>query len=155
MATQAHCAYCFETIVAHFEHRQPLPLAKIQLLWDEYHASSGIHGEEEDARVRNTEENARSAALSSTLNRQRDPSAASSSSSTPSSGKDSSVASSATSSRSSLVSTGGQGGAQEEYPLFVTWNTLSKRGEKSLRGCIGTFEARPLGDGLREYAKIR
>ncbi|CAF9942857.1 MAG: hypothetical protein ALECFALPRED_010159 [Alectoria fallacina] len=42
---------------------------------------------------------------------------------------------------------------EEEHPLFVTWNTISPRsGNKSLRGCIGTFEAQELGAGLREYA---
>lgn len=38
------------------------------------------------------------------------------------------------------------------YPLFVTWNTLSRNGHKSLRGCIGTFEAQELSYGLRTYA---
>jgi AMME syndrome candidate gene 1 protein len=40
----------------------------------------------------------------------------------------------------------------ESYPLFVTWNTLSRSGHKSLRGCIGTFEALPLSTGLQTYA---
>lgn len=36
----------------------------------------------------------------------------------------------------------------DAYPLFVTW----KMGrEKKLRGCIGTFSALPLHEGLREY----
>lgn len=39
-----------------------------------------------------------------------------------------------------------------QYPLFVTWNTLSKSGHKSLRGCIGTFEAQELSAGLKSYA---
>jgi hypothetical protein len=39
----------------------------------------------------------------------------------------------------------------KESPLFVTWNVVSS-GEKRLRGCIGTFEAKELGDGLRSYA---
>lgn len=34
-----------------------------------------------------------------------------------------------------------------EYPLFVTWNLSSR-----LRGCIGTFDAYPLAEGLSEYA---
>jgi uncharacterized protein (TIGR00296 family) len=34
-----------------------------------------------------------------------------------------------------------------ECPLFVTWKRNG-----SLRGCIGCFDARPLWDGLREYA---
>jgi len=39
-----------------------------------------------------------------------------------------------------------------EYPLFVTWNTINSRGHKSLRGCIGTFEALELSSGLKSYA---
>ncbi|KGY14584.1 hypothetical protein PABG_12537 [Paracoccidioides brasiliensis Pb03] len=38
------------------------------------------------------------------------------------------------------------------YPLFVTWNTLSSSGHKSLRGCIGTFEPQELEAGLKSYA---
>jgi hypothetical protein len=41
---------------------------------------------------------------------------------------------------------------QQKYPLFVTWNSVSKNGHKSLRGCIGTFEAQELSDGLKSYA---
>lgn len=41
---------------------------------------------------------------------------------------------------------------EEEYPLFVTWNTISSRGHKSLRGCIGTFDAKELSEGLASYA---
>lgn len=40
----------------------------------------------------------------------------------------------------------------ESYPLFVTWNTISRSGHKSLRGCIGTFEGLPLASGLETYA---
>jgi uncharacterized protein (TIGR00296 family) len=41
----------------------------------------------------------------------------------------------------------------ESYPLFVTWNTLSRTsGDKRLRGCIGTFDALPLETGLQTYS---
>jgi uncharacterized protein (TIGR00296 family) len=40
----------------------------------------------------------------------------------------------------------------EDYPLFVTWNTITRSGDKRLRGCIGTFEPMDLDDGLRSYA---
>jgi hypothetical protein len=40
----------------------------------------------------------------------------------------------------------------DEFPLFVTWNTVKRDGTKSLRGCIGTFEPQDLDDGLRSYA---
>jgi AMMECR1 domain-containing protein len=40
----------------------------------------------------------------------------------------------------------------EGSPLFVTWNVVGKNGEKRLRGCIGTFQAQELSEGLRDYA---
>jgi hypothetical protein len=40
----------------------------------------------------------------------------------------------------------------KQYPLFVTWNTISSRGTKSLRGCIGTFDPTELSQGLKSYA---
>ncbi|KAJ5693017.1 hypothetical protein N7462_002440 [Penicillium macrosclerotiorum] len=46
----------------------------------------------------------------------------------------------------------GEKPAERRYPLFVTWNTLSRSGHKSLRGCIGTFEAQDLAAGLNSYA---
>jgi len=44
--------------------------------------------------------------------------------------------------------------ADEKYPLFVTWNTQPSRPGRlpRLRGCIGSFEALPLREGLAEYA---
>lgn len=41
---------------------------------------------------------------------------------------------------------------ERQHPLFVTWNTLSRSGHKSLRGCIGTFEPHDLEAGLKSYA---
>jgi len=43
-----------------------------------------------------------------------------------------------------------------KYPLFVTWNTRPSRPGRSprLRGCIGSFEALRLNEGLAEYALI-
>ncbi|KAJ1910703.1 AMME syndrome candidate protein 1 protein [Tieghemiomyces parasiticus] len=37
-------------------------------------------------------------------------------------------------------------------PLFVTWNTVRSSGELRLRGCIGTFTAQPIQEGLKEFA---
>ena len=39
-----------------------------------------------------------------------------------------------------------------EAALFITWNTVSASGYTSLRGCIGTFEAQELGEGIASYA---
>ncbi|PWN46284.1 hypothetical protein IE81DRAFT_2992 [Ceraceosorus guamensis] len=44
-------------------------------------------------------------------------------------------------------------GGEKEFPIFVTWNT-TKDGSTRLRGCIGTFAAKPLAKGLAEYAII-
>ena len=67
--------------------------------------------------------------------------------------------SSKSSSKSSFFSFGRKSQSQspiiqkeEEHPLFVTWNTVNSRGHKSLRGCIGTFEAQELSKGLKSYA---
>lgn len=188
MATQAHCAYCFEALSAHYEKRQPIGLARVEELWDRYHATSNdaadtaatdgvgtVEDGEEDAMpgVEETDapEPGKPAAISRLLDRQGAQgaaSAASSNSSLPSTVSASSSAkrqatatpaSSNTSlgSRSSLFSFGGRRRAKrEEHPLFVTWNTYSARtGNKSLRGCIGTFEPHELEQGLHSYSLTR
>ncbi|KAJ1922192.1 hypothetical protein H4219_000054 [Mycoemilia scoparia] len=40
-----------------------------------------------------------------------------------------------------------------EYPLFVSWHK-NVDGEEHLRGCVGTFTAQPLYEGLRRYAIV-
>jgi len=41
-----------------------------------------------------------------------------------------------------------------KYPMFVTWKKHNGDGINwRLRGCIGTFSARDLTDGLKEYAR--
>ncbi|KAK9900443.1 hypothetical protein P389DRAFT_12480 [Cystobasidium minutum MCA 4210] len=42
----------------------------------------------------------------------------------------------------------------EQFPLFVTWNTIRSDGSTRLRGCIGNFSPMPLASGLEEYALI-
>ena len=185
MATQAHCAYCFECLSANFEHRQPLGLGQIEELWEQYHTKKpddqdandedGYEDEQDDEDAdmidADPEEpaTARPAAISRLLN--RDTSAASSSSSLPSTrsttssmqsqrtGSGAETPASSTSSirsRSSLFSFARRRrDKSEEHPLFVTWNTVSRSGYKSLRGCIGTFEPQELEYGLRSYALTR
>lgn len=180
MATQAHCAYCFETLHAHFEHHEPLSLESVQDLWERYHASksNGFDNDEEepfpDVEAEDDGEMTdadleqpaagRPAAISRLLNRNAAPSAASSSSSLPStrsttsstpSRSSGSGADTPASSRSSLFSFRKRRDQPEERPLFVTWNTVSRSGYKSLRGCIGTFEPQALEYGLRSYSLTR
>ncbi|KAL8742853.1 MAG: hypothetical protein Q9190_004734 [Brigantiaea leucoxantha] len=83
--------------------------------------------------------------------------------STSSSRQGLSEASSKTSSSSSFFSSFGRRSQQpspaaavnlqeEKYPLFVTWNTVSGRSShRTLRGCIGTFDAQDLSSGLENY----
>ena len=185
MATQAHCAFCFECLSANFDHRQPLALPQLEELWQQYRVSKGdepLDGDEspseeeqesEDAEMTDADAEepptARPAAISRLLN--RDSSAASSSSSLPSTRSTTSSAqsqrtgsgtetpassTSSVKSRSSLFSFARRRREKsEEYPLFVTWNTISRSGYKSLRGCIGTFEPQELEYGLKSYALTR
>jgi hypothetical protein len=147
MATEAHCAYCFESLAASLEKRPALSLRQVEALWKKYNASpigsSTLDGEAQPAKP---------AAISRLLS----PSSASSSSaaSTPSG------TSSASSAGTSVTSLGTalqkeEGGLVEDHPLFVTWNTVTRTGDKRLRGCIGTFEPLDLDDGLRSYALTR
>lgn len=173
MASQAHCAYCFDTLAASFERRQPLPLAQIEQLWDEWYADEDvdIDGQEDDAEDgdKSSSSSARPAAISRLLNRviptnsssstpvSSSTAASSSSTLTSSSSSQASVSTPATSqssSRSNLLSSStnsSRPSPTEKCPLFITWNTTPSKG-KSLRGCIGTFEPQPLEDGLRSYA---
>lgn len=171
MASKAHCAFCFETIAAHFERRQAPGLSQVEELWEECHATTGNsqvdeedeEEDEDDGEMTDAEaetESAKPAAISRLLNREPAQSATSSSSSLPSTksgtssnqSNDSGTATPASSmsSRTSLSSS-----AKSKYPLFVTWNTVSRSGNKTLRGCIGTFEAQELEHGLRSYALTR
>lgn len=175
MATQAHCAYCIETLSSSLEKRPPLSLRQVEALWKKYNAdptnpdpNDAIDLEPSDSEIdENTSPNTandssyRPAAISRLL--APSPQSASSSSvqstsSTPSGVSEASSTTSKNSSRSSFFSLGKRLRREEkervgEHPLFVTWNVLSKSGgEKRLRGCIGTFEPQELDDGLRSYA---
>ncbi|KAI4843024.1 hypothetical protein E4T44_06974 [Aureobasidium sp. EXF-8845] len=146
MATKAHCAYCFEALVASYERRKPLSLSQVEDLWAE---QSGT--EEEDGTTYAHDDlnstTSRVPALSRLLNSDT-PTTNSSSSSLTSPSTQASTPSSRTS-----LSSGSNISPSDSYPLFVTWNTVSPRsGQKSLRGCIGTFAPLPLEKGLADYA---
>ncbi|KAK3677180.1 hypothetical protein LTR78_002718 [Recurvomyces mirabilis] len=180
MATKAHCAYVFECLAAAFEKQQPLSLVKVEQLWYHYHATKvddedDVEGGGEDENEDESDEEEmteaetndsppiRPAAVSRLQNKGTDSSATSSnsslplstnstSSSTPSSRQSGSGITTPASSRTSLGSTANGRPQRREFPLFVTWNTVSRSGYKSLRGCIGTFEAQELEYGLHSYA---
>ncbi|KAI4843166.1 hypothetical protein E4T44_06890 [Aureobasidium sp. EXF-8845] len=143
MATKAHCAYCFEALVASFERRKPLSLSQVEDLWAEQSGKEEEDGTR-DAHDELNSSTSRVPALSRLLN--------SDTSTTNSSSSSLASPASTPSSRTSL-SSGSNISPSDSYPLFVTWNTVSPRsGQKSLRGCIGTFAPLPLEKGLADYA---
>ena len=153
MASVEHCLYCFEALSAALEHRSPMTLPQVEASWATYH--KGLQEEEDD-----DEEITNSSALSKTGGSLRNPTlerlAARSSSglSTPSSSSSSSMEPSTTATTPALSTHSlAKIDPDAEYPLFVTWNTIRPGSRtSSLRGCIGTFEAQPLSDGLSSYA---
>ncbi|KAI1385407.1 AMMECR1 domain-containing protein [Hypoxylon trugodes] len=138
MATVAHCLYCFETLAAYLESRKPLSLKEIEEAWNE-HPEAGA----EDASKTESLEKRIPA-----LRRVADSTSSASTSSSPSSNSTVSLTT-----ETAATSTDSLADAITESPLFVTWNTVSPRsGHTSLRGCIGTFEAQELDEGLSSYA---
>ncbi|GME26413.1 putative ammecr1 family protein [Neofusicoccum parvum] len=188
MATTAHCAYCFESLSASLEKRQPLSLRELEDLWEKYNspdvdgldAEDEVESQDEDEEMTDAEDLEGTATLKpppaisrlaadSPASGSTNASTSSVHSQTSSRSSAPTTASSATSkssSRSSFFSSLGRrvrgdhssssagAGASptDACPLFVTWNTVSRSGNKNLRGCIGTFEAQELSDGLRSYA---
>lgn len=181
MATLAHCAYCFESLSASLESRRSLSLSKVDALWDKYYSTPEVDEDgridSEEASLQAQDEDgdlemedspadsgtARPAAISRLL--APSPASASSTPSTRSttSRAEASSSSSKSSSRTSIFSFGRRSNksanlfgsdtsSSGSHPLFVTWNTISRGGNKSLRGCIGTFEAQDLDQGLASYA---
>lgn len=168
MATQAHCAYCFESLVASLEKRPALSLAQVEALWAKYNTEPTRTSELEDESAEGAASSLKPAAISRIL---ASPSSSSSSSSLPSASSTLSGASgsetnsSMTSQSSSTTNLGEKATAlqeeseeddteeEEAHPLFVTWNTISRGShDKRLRGCIGTFESLSLSTGLSSYA---
>lgn len=133
MASVEHCLYCFEALASHLERRKGMSLDQVRQSWKEY-ASTPAAGASVRKQI-------------PALQRLAEPPA--SDSGTASSGSSVSLAAdTALTSTESLTQD-----FIDESPLFVTWNTVSRRsGSRSLRGCIGTFEAQELDTGLSEYA---
>ncbi|KAK3207229.1 hypothetical protein GRF29_103g229883 [Pseudopithomyces chartarum] len=170
MATQAHCAFCFETLTAKLENRPALSLREVEDLWTKYNADANAddpNAPDDDA----GDDDAEAAPADSSpyrpaaISRLLAPSPASNSSSsvqstssTPSGASEASSATSKSSSRSSFFSRANET-RETATPLFVTWNVVTKPNgtplaEKRLRGCIGTFEPKEVERGLRQYAVI-
>ncbi|KAK1142171.1 hypothetical protein N8T08_008097 [Aspergillus melleus] len=179
MASPAQCYFCFESLAAAYEDQDPVSLEVVEELWErheQYKRLAALQdndesvslredgdedinqqivdeetGGDDDAGSRSRKNPPQKIKLPSVMRLQSD----SSRSTTPSSASNNSSRSVLSSSTN--VTTPGSQSTQtapkeRRYPLFVTWNTLSKSGRKSLRGCIGTFEAQELAAGLKSYA---
>lgn len=150
MATKSHCAYCFESLAASLEKRPALSLRQVEALWKKYNAESTAT----EATVE-PESGVDLPAKPAAISRLLSPSSGSSSSATSTPSGTSSTSSAGTSVTSLGTALQKEESTQEDHPLFVTWNTLSRSGEKRLRGCIGTFEPLDLEEGLGSYALTR
>jgi len=171
MASPAHSFYCFEVLAASYKQREYPDLASVVSLYEKWQKE--LSGEDESESVSQSESVARTTdEIEEQHNRDsghlrlpsisglRDltPSSAASSSTSTSTPSSMSVNSSnthltGTTSISSIAPTyASRLSVTDSYPMFVTWSTLSRSGHKSLRGCIGTFEALPLEKGLESYA---
>ncbi|KAI1433805.1 AMMECR1 domain-containing protein [Xylaria sp. CBS 124048] len=136
MATVSHCLYCFDALTSHLDDREPMSLKKVEELWEKYCKDP---------------DNASKKQLPALRRLAHDSASADSSVSTPSSSSTVSLANSTPATSTSSLPAADP--VSSKFPLFVTWNTLSRSsGHTSLRGCIGTFEAQELSDGLYSYA---
>jgi uncharacterized protein (TIGR00296 family) len=174
MATEAHCAFIFETLSAKLQGHKPLTFTQVLDLWTQYTNPSSSSetpapANEETNEVVNNDSSPtddatyRPAAISRLLAPTPSSSSTRSSSvqsrvSTPSRVSEASSATSQESgSANSLLSPSKQyrlaaALEEEQYPLFVTYNVVGRGGDKRLRGCIGTFEPLGLEEGLRGYS---
>ncbi|KAH8696130.1 AMMECR1 family protein [Talaromyces proteolyticus] len=158
MASPAHCFYCFESLAASFKHEEPPSLAAIENSYWQFSQSKKLAAVGDKAIAGEKEEEVtEQAAKPPYISRlQHDEPSDSSSTTTLSATSSRSALSNSTNlttpdesldpNRSEL--------SEESYPVFVTWNLISRHGHKSLRGCVGTFEAQKLSHVLKTYARI-
>ncbi|KAJ5507866.1 hypothetical protein N7527_010009 [Penicillium freii] len=178
MANTAQCYYCFESLLASFEDREPPTLAAVEALWEQHEQTKKLSNLEEQLEVedidqqqsvneQDEDDDSNQSTLSSSqpkklqlprISRLQSQFSASSSAATSSSSASNTSSNSLQSSSTNITTPSAVSetpqlrSPDQRYPLFVTWNTLSRSGHKSLRGCIGTFEGQELAAGLKSYA---
>ncbi|KAI0005767.1 AMMECR1 domain-containing protein [Xylariaceae sp. FL0662B] len=152
MASVQHCIYCFESLVAHLEKRKSMTLDDVGKSWSEwleYCQTSDLESDAADGKE------AQSITKRLPALRRLADSTDTSSSSFSSSASGSSISLATETPATSTTSLADAPALVAESPLFVTWNIVSPRtGDTSLRGCIGTFDAQELDQGLADYAVI-
>ncbi|OQE24810.1 hypothetical protein PENFLA_c009G02965 [Penicillium flavigenum] len=178
MANTAQCYYCFESLLASFEDREPTTLAAVEALWEQHEQTKKLSSLEEQIEEEDTDrqqsvneqdedDDSNQSSQSNShpkklqlprISRLQSQFSASSSAATSSSSASNTSSNSLQSSSTNITTPSAVSGtpqlrsSDQRYPLFVTWNTLSRSGHKSLRGCIGTFEGQELAAGLKSYA---
>ena len=178
MANIAQCYYCFESLLASFEDREPTTLAAVEALWEQHEQTKKLSSlkeqiqeedtdrqqsiyeqDEDDNSNQSSQSNSQSKKLQlPRISRLQSQFSASSSAATSSSSASETSSNSLQSSSTNITTPSAVSGTNslrspdQRYPRFVTWNTLSRSGHKSLRGCIGTFEGQELAAGLKSYA---
>ncbi|KAJ5805421.1 uncharacterized protein N7503_003023 [Penicillium pulvis] len=174
MANAAQCYYCFESLSSSFEDHNLINLAAVEALWEQHEQTKKLSSlgsraqadwdteEEDDASgppfsVNDEPQTSiQSKGLKPPAVSRLQSQTSSSTSSSASNTSSNSLLSSSTAATTPSAQSGSLGSdskSDEKYPLFVTWNTISRSGSKSLRGCIGTFEAQKLESGLKSYAR--
>ncbi|PWY92536.1 hypothetical protein BO70DRAFT_425223 [Aspergillus heteromorphus CBS 117.55] len=173
MASPAHCYYCFESLAASYkDNKEPISLASVEELWErheQFKKLAALNNDNDDEPVSLKENvplddddvdddeptpssHSRKTKLPIVSRLQSDSSSSTTPSLTSTNSSQSMRSTSTTLTTPGSSSTRSGRPREEKYPLFVTWNTFSKHGHKSLRGCIGTFEAQELARGLQKYA---
>ena len=165
MASSAHAFYCFEVLAASYGDSQHPDLQSILDLYEQW--QKHLNGETtqeavaQDETIAHSEQTQQSGPYSQvqlpSISRLRDhtpstPSSMSTPSSTSVNSSNTQLTSTTSVNEIAPPSYASRLAVTESYPMFVTWNTLSRSGHKSLRGCIGTFAPLPLEKGLESYA---
>lgn len=168
MATTVYALYCFEVLSASLEHTASMSLSQAEVYWSQYLVEQSKLSAQRSIPIAFKEKylgisdvsplNPAVADIHSHFNASSPNN--STGSSTPSATSNTSSSISMSSSQSSLHSGSPDSCNQRkselakhtQYPMFITWNVMDRNGSKTLRGCIGTFEAQPLDHGLKTYA---
>ncbi|RDL32587.1 AMMECR1-like protein [Venustampulla echinocandica] len=169
MATVEHCLYCFEVLGAALDKRTPMSLSQVQSSWAEYvktldESTPTYSLDDTPPKDKEAEAAPRNPAVQrlADLDSRKSSSSGESGSSTPATPGSLSLSRSSPATTPSSTPSfapvhpkrNNRPSEIYESPLFVTWNTISSSSShhRSLRGCIGTFEALPLSTGLASYA---
>ncbi|KAK5625198.1 hypothetical protein RRF57_000914 [Xylaria bambusicola] len=134
MATVPHCLYCFETLAAYLGNRKSMTLEEVEQAWENYCKDADIAAKKPSPAFRR---------IANSLD---------AASSTPSPASGSTLSLDNDTPATSTASLPMEHPPITESPLFITWNTVAPTGYTSLRGCIGTFEAQELSEGISSYA---